>query len=217
MSGALEKPLQWNEVKEIVSEYRLEELGRSPEGLKEYHNFKASMQAKGISLTTNIFINTLHWLPVDTDPHLSTEEAVKRINYTDPRLFANPNDTCITLNDFPYWIKEPTIHLLVWVRSPMPPDPNSEIGDIDNQTKKLIEEYVQETFVKGSGIDRDDIIWWKNYTKIQSIKSIPHVHVLIKTEDKRVEEKARALVGTPGATLKYDDIGQNYTSNQVKL
>lgn len=88
----------------------------------------------------------------------------------------------------------------------MLPDPNSEIGDIDDDTKRIIEKYVCKTFVDYVGLSRDQIIWWKNYTKIQSIKAIPHVHVLVNLDDDhdgKLEKKLRSLIGTPGVLFDY--------------
>ncbi|KAG0684520.1 hypothetical protein C6P40_002696 [Pichia californica] len=204
----LKDPLTWNEIKKLVEDYDLEKLGRSQTQLISYQNFKKMMMKKNVSLTTNLMINTMHWLPPETDIHLSTEEAVDLIKYKDPRPFANPDDTFISVNKFPYYIKERTLHLLVWVKFPMLPDPNSEIGDIDDKMKQTIENYIQLNFVQKLGIKRDHLIWWKNYASIQSIKSIPHVHVLVNLEDDidgSVQKNLDTIIGTGGLTLDYLD------------
>lgn len=204
----LEKPLEWNDIKQLVDNYDLEKLGRSQTQLKSYDDFKKLMKEKNISMTTNLFINTMHWLPKDTDIHLPSTEAVKMIKCKDSRPFADPDDTFISINRFPYYIKEHTLHLLIWVKFPMEPDPNSEIGDIDNHMKQLIEKYINLTFIKKLGIKRDHIIWWKNYAKIQSIKSIPHVHVLINLEDDfdgSIEKRIINVIGTSGVMIDYSD------------
>ena len=205
---SLEKPLTWSQITHLVKTYQLERLGRSQSQLKSYHDFKEQMAQQGICLTTNLLVNTMHWLPADTDIRLPAEEAVQRVTYKDARLFAAAEDVYISINEFPYYIQERTLHLLVWVRSPMPPDPASDIGDIDSTTKETIERYVMATFVRKAGVPRDHLVWWKNYTKIQSIKAIPHVHVLINLADDvdgELERKARAMIGTAGVVLSYGE------------
>jgi hypothetical protein len=204
----LEKPFAWKEVQHIVDTYQLEKLGRSESQLQDYHDFKAKLEARNVNIATNLIIHSLHWLPNTTDERLSPQEALKLIKYEDPKPFCNPNDVFITLNDFPYYIKERTLHLLVWVKFPMLPDINSEIGDIDKETKEIIEKYVNLTFVKKLNISRDNLIWWKNYTKIQSIKSIPHIHVLVNLDDDydgQRERKVLGLLGTAGVMFSYPD------------
>lgn len=209
---SLEKPLTWSQITHLVGTYQLEKLGRSQSQLKSYHDFKKMMAEKGVSLTTNLMINTMHWLPADTDIHLSSEDALKRIKYKDARPFANPEDVYISINEFPYYIKERTIHLLVWVKSPMLPDPQSDIGDIDDAMKETIEKYVMATFVRKLGVPRDHLVWWKNYAKIQSIRTIPHIHILINLEDDvdgLLEKKVKAIIGTPGVMLDYGEMQES--------
>lgn len=205
----LEEPLQWETVKKLVDQYDLEKLGRSAEQLQKYHDFKAQMREKNIDLATHLFISTLKWLPPDADIHMPPSEAVKLIKPEDTRPFCNPHDVCITLNDFPYYIAGRTLHMLVWVKFPMDPDPASPIGDIDDSMKAIIERYIRATFVEHAGVNRDDIIWWKNYAAIQSIKTIPHVHVLVNLDNDTegvVEKNLRKLIGTPGVMLNYNEL-----------
>ncbi len=215
---SLDKPLTWEQVTHIVDTYELDKLGRSPEELSRYRTFKKSLNAQNIGITTNLLKNVLHWIPPETDIHLSDPDAVNLVKYDDARPFANPNDVKITLNDFPYFIANKTDHFVVWIKFPMPPDPNSEIGDIDEKTKGLIEKYIQLTFVQREGIKREHIIWWKNYTIIQSIKSIPHVHVLVNLDDDvdgSKESNLRKLIGTPGVMFDYAETTNS--SLQTKL
>lgn len=203
---SLQEPLSWNDVFEIVSSYNLDKLGRSKEQLAKYRAFKKSLDEQNVGITTNLLIKVLKWLPEDTDIHIPDSEAVKMVKYNDPRPFADPRDTCITVNDYPYYISNKTLHLLIWVKFPMLPDPNSEIGDIDDETKQYIEKYINLTFVNYVGLQRKNIIWWKNYTIIQSIKAIPHIHVLINLDDDHsgeIEKKVRGLIKTPGVLFDY--------------
>lgn len=205
---SLREPLTWNKVAYLIKTYELDKLGRSESQLQAYHDFKSDMASKNIDLTTNLLINTMHWLPSTTDIHMTSADSLKLITYKDPRPFANTEDVYISMNEFPYFIKEKTLHLLIWVKFPMPPDPTSEIGDIDDNTKAVIDKYIRRNFIEILGIPGDKLLWWKNYTVVQSIKTIPHIHVLVNLDgdvNKTLERKTLGLVGTSGAVLTYFD------------
>lgn len=208
---SLEKPLTWENVVNIVESYHLDRLGRSVDQLQKYHDFKNTLTLKGIDMTTNLLLNTLHWLPENTDPFISGPEAISLIHCLDPRPFCNPKDVTIILNDFPYFIKERTIHLLIWVKFPMLPDPKSDIGDISPETKGIIQKYINLTFYDHLKIPKNDLVWWKNYTLIQSIKTIPHVHVLINLDKDfsgEMEARVRGLIGQSGVMFSYPDVNR---------
>lgn len=197
------EPITWREFHHIVETYRLDALGRSPTQERVYRDFKKQLEAKRWDLVTHLLMQSLHWLPADFDPHTPSEKSVLSVKYTDPRPFANANDTKIIWNDFPYYYAEPVAHVCVWVKFPMEADPHSEIGDISAAMKATVERYVVRTFCEGLGIARSDVIWWKNYTAIQSIRALPHVHVAIRLGARNgLKEAVDALIGTPGRLLE---------------
>lgn len=209
---SLKDPLTWENVVSIVKSYNLDKLGRSVDQLQKYHDFKDKLASEGVDITTNLLINALHWLPETTDHSISGPEAVSRIHCQDPRSFCNPNDVTITVNDFPYFIKERTLHLLVWVKFPMLPDPTSVIGDISTATKAIIQKYIDLTFHDYLKVPENDLIWWKNYTIIQSIKTIPHIHVLINLDNDHngtMESSVRSLIGSSGVMFSYANLNKS--------
>lgn len=200
----LNEPLTWLQIYNLVSSYDLEKLGRSKSQTEAYKTFKTNMRNNNVDITTNLLIETLHWLPKDTLPSTSSEKAMQQVKYNNPIPFADPDDVYITINRFPYYIKEHTLHLLIWVKFPMNPDPESPIGDISSEMKKTIELYIQKTFVEFLGIRRDHIIWWKNYAALQSVKSLPHIHCLINLDDDqdgKLENKIHTIVGKSGIMI----------------
>ena len=69
-------------------------------------------------------------------------------------------------------------------------------------TKKLINRYLEKTFV-AKGISWDQIVWFKNWLSLQSVRSISHIHVILKdVDDKFVDE---LISGGSGEVLTLDD------------
>lgn len=197
-------PIKWDEFKSIVDTYQLDKLGRSAEQERVYRNFKDHLAIKGWDLVTNLLIHSLNWLPEDFDPYTPSSVAIEDIKCIDPRPFANEEDTKIIWNDFPYFYAEPVAHVCVWVKFPMEADPKSSIGDINLEMKRVIERYVVDTFCLGLKISRSDVIWWKNYTAIQSIRALPHVHVAVRLSAREgLQEAVDNLIGTPGQIFDY--------------
>ncbi|GMF07495.1 unnamed protein product [Ambrosiozyma monospora] len=160
------------------------------------------MRQNGTDSTTDLLVNHLHWAPESSIQLPSGHILDKLVHYKDARPFANKDDMIITKNMFPYYFEENMTHLCVWIKSPMPPDPDSPIGDISMHDKHLIENYINETFVKWLGVPREDILWFKNWTELQSIRPIPHIHVIIKNLSK---EQFNEVIHTPGVPLKYSN------------
>lgn len=177
-------PITWAELQFVINSNRLDDLGRSVKQTEEYENFKWMLHQKRHDMTTNLLVNSLHWLPSDFDLSTSAKESLKEVVCENPEPFKSPHDITIVYNAFPYYYAENDhiVHLCIWVKFPMDPDTKSPIGDIPKSMKEKIQRYIDLTFGK-LGIKGDDIVWWKNPTALQSIRSLPHIHVAIKTGD----------------------------------
>lgn len=93
-------------------------------------------------------------------------------------------------------------HLLVWTKVPIVPDPSSSKGDISAYTRRLINKYIYKTFVEELGISETNIIWYRNWHALQSIRELSHIHVLIKD---LTTEQLKQVKGTPGTLLTNKD------------
>ncbi|GMF05036.1 unnamed protein product [Ambrosiozyma monospora] len=194
-------PMTFNKAKEIVASGEVNKLYRSETGLAQYLKFKSELEENGIDMTTNLLVNQLFWVPKTTPLTLPADYVIDNfVHCTDARPFANKNDIIVNPNPFPYYLTDNITHLCVWIKAPMLSDPKSELGDISERDKYLIEEYIHETFVKWLGVAREDIAWFKNWAALQSVKSIPHVHVIVKDLSKEQYEK---VVNTSGVPLNY--------------
>lgn len=66
---------------------------------------------------------------------------------------------------------------MVWSKTPIPTDPGS--GDVTDESRRIIREFVDRTFVKRLG-DDERVVWFKNWVQLQSVRALEHVHVLVR-------------------------------------
>ena len=57
-----------------------------------------------------------------------------------------------------------------------------ETGDLTREARLAVENFVQETFVERIGASNatDYVLWFKNWSGLQSVPGIDHVHVLVR-------------------------------------
>lgn len=62
-----------------------------------------------------------------------------------------------------------------------------ENGDVTDESRALIEDFVTRTFVARLEHDprfadkaRDHVLWFKNWAALQSVRSLEHIHVLVR-------------------------------------
>ena len=96
--------------------------------------------------------------------------------------FQEPSDYRVLINDWPYGLTPDITHIVVWTRTLIPTDP--ETGGVTFESRRLIEQFVKTYFVDrlGSGGDRR-VMWFKNWVALQSVRTLEHIHVLVKDVD----------------------------------
>ena len=103
--------------------------------------------------------------------------------FTNPIPFAD-SDYKILRNDWPYGVAPGITHLVVWLRTPVPVKEDG--GDLTEESRALIEGFVQRTFVArlaSTGRFEDPeahVLWFKNWSALQSVRALEHVHVLVR-------------------------------------
>lgn len=102
-----------------------------------------------------------------------------------PRPFADPEDYKILRNDWPYGLGPGISHLIVWLRTPFAVQ--SAEGHLTDESRGLIERFVQNTFVARLAEDRarfphpeSHVLWFKNWVGLQSVRALEHVHILVR-------------------------------------
>lgn len=73
------------------------------------------------------------------------------------------------------------MHLVVWVKFLFEED--EVTGDLTDQARKQIDNYVNKMFV--SQVGSDNCIWFKNWASLKSIHAVEHFHVMLFNPDKK--------------------------------
>lgn len=93
---------------------------------------------------------------------------------------------CLT-NDWPYGFVPGISQFVIWLTTPIAT--NDETGEVTPKSRELIELFVERFFVrrpKESGVMAADeakeerIRWFKNWVRLQSLKAIEHIRVLVR-------------------------------------
>lgn len=147
-----------------------------------------------------IIKNRLQWVSastgkIDTTPR-TTEE-----------VFTDEQDAKIITNDFPYNFSDDITHLVAWTKLDIKSDPQSEIGDLTDRTRAVIDRYVVKTFVEWLGINRENVVWFRNFPALQSVLELSHIHILIRGLEKG---KLEEVLGSPGKVLTKEDLEEIY-------
>jgi len=96
--------------------------------------------------------------------------------------FANTSDYKVLTNDWPYGLTPDITHIVVWSKTPIPTD--EKTGDVTDESRRIIREFVSKTFVKKLNGDEGRVMWFKNWVALQSVRALEHVHVLVKDASK---------------------------------
>lgn len=99
--------------------------------------------------------------------------------YSSAVPFADRADYAVLLNDWPYGFADGIRHLLVWTKSPIAVD--DQRGDVTSESREQIEDFIREYFVEPLGESgKDQVLWFKNWVSLQSVRGVDHVHVLVR-------------------------------------
>lgn len=140
----------------------------------------------------------MKWAKLDSNHQIVEQYTTARSS----KLLGDPEDIRIVENKFPYYFEPDVSHLLVWTKLAIESDPSSDKGDISTYTKHLIDKYICKTFVDALGIPRENILWFRNWHGLQSIRELSHIHVLIKG---LTPEQKTQLICSPGVPLTEED------------
>ncbi|KAL1847199.1 hypothetical protein Plec18167_002042 [Paecilomyces lecythidis] len=210
-------PHDWENLKELITRNALDELKRKPSDLRRYMAWSSETKAAYGSITNYICQERLRWhepeqlatpteegtpkkngdvpttpKPTTTGSATATADSKPVIPYRNPVPFADPEDYRVLRNDWPYGLAPGITHLVVWLKTPVAVKP--EDGDVTDESRARIEEFVQRTFVDrlkraGFANPKENVMWFKNPVALQSVRALEHVHVLVKdVPDEIIEE-----------------------------
>ncbi|KAK9462788.1 uncharacterized protein V1516DRAFT_671123 [Lipomyces oligophaga] len=156
----------WSRLVEIIGQNQLQLLGRLPSDLRKYLVWKSKIIKQYGSVVNFMFQDRLHWGP-------EKELAVpKGIN-----LFEYRSDYKILMNDFPYGFEDGIIHIVVWTKIMIPK--LADAADLTEIAREQLQRFVECTFQDPLEMLPKDILWFKNWAALMSIREIDHFHVLL--------------------------------------
>lgn len=172
-------PHSWDNLGYLISSGQLDELKRWPSQLKAYLAWSAHVKETFGSATTYLLTQRLFWEPID-DPSGAMAFEVRNVV-----PFADPEDFTILRNDWPYGHAQGIQHICVWLRQRLPVDKEGALSD---EGRKMVEEFVDKEFRSKAGeAERGSkVLWFKNSTNLQSVRSLEHLHVLVRNVDDEV-------------------------------
>lgn len=95
--------------------------------------------------------------------------------------FANAEDYRILKNDWPYGVTSNITHLVVWLKTRIPTQESD--GDLTPESRRILQDFVRRTFeerLAKDGDSEDRVLWFKNWSKLQSVRGLEHIHVLVR-------------------------------------
>lgn len=102
----------------------------------------------------------------------------ERLQWDDTRPSGNPpfadsDDYRILYNDWPYGLEADIKHLVVWTKFPLEED--RETGDLRQGARDEVHAFVTRTFCGAGGVDREQLVWFKNWRSLKSIHALGKV------------------------------------------
>ncbi|KAK6440635.1 hypothetical protein LTR95_003142 [Oleoguttula sp. CCFEE 5521] len=181
----------WDDLRQIVADNDLEALKRFPSDLHRYLRWSHDTKRQYGSINNFVMKERLQWTL--KDPSLPVSRT--SFTYHSATPFADERDFVVLANDWPYGIEQGIKHLVVWTRTPI--DVDDDQGDLTPESRDIVEKFVDQYFVQSLAKHRGakpeevkhEIMWFKNWVRLQSIPGIDHVHVMVKAAPPDLLEK----------------------------
>jgi hypothetical protein len=152
----------------LLGENNLSVLKRKPSDLRKYMKWTTETKAKYGSMTQYLLV---HRLPKAWGaPPFTPKSAVP---------FEEPSDYRVLVNDWPYGLTSDISHIVVWSRTLIATDPDT--GDMTPENRQTVAAFVKSYFADRLGPDgQDRVLWFKNWVALQSVRSLEHIHVMVR-------------------------------------
>ena len=161
-------------------------LDRYPSDLFRYKLWTEQIKAEYGSIINFVLEERLQWEPL---PSSSTSEG-PQFACRSPVPFANAEDYKILMNDWPYGIPPNISHLVVWLKTRIPTQPSD--GDLTPESRQILQNFVRRTFeerLAKDGDSEDRVLWFKNWSGLQSVRGLEHIHVLVRDVPQSILDK----------------------------
>ncbi|KAI4115620.1 MAG: hypothetical protein LQ345_003814 [Seirophora villosa] len=164
-------PHSWSHLQRIITTNDLSSLLRRPSSLRRYLAWTAATNAQYGSITAYICQVRLRWTPLPSPSGPEFETAT-------PVPFADARDYKILRNDWPYGVEKGIAHLIVWLKHRLDVQDNDK-GDLTEEARAQVQAFVDRVFAQRLAGEGERVIWFRNWTGLQSVQGIEHVHVLV--------------------------------------
>lgn len=161
----------------LTAEHDLSILKRWPSDLRRYIKWSNETKAAYGSVPNFVMRERLKWDPLPS----STVTTGPKFEVRNPIPFADKADYRILANDWPYGLAPGIRHLIVWLKTRLDSEPTK--GDMTPKSRQQVEEFIHSKFVeriKDLPGDQEKVMWFKNWTALQSVPGMEHVHVLVR-------------------------------------
>ncbi len=181
------EPHTWSSLRDLIASNDLASLRRHPSDLRRYIRWTAATKAAYGSITAYICQERLHWEPLPPKNHNTNTNNENNDDDDGPHFplsnpthpLTSPHDFKILPNDWPYAFEPGITHLVVWLKHRLPVQQGAEEeGDLTPQARALVDAFVEERFRRKVGKER--VMWFRNWTGLQSVRGLEHVHVLVR-------------------------------------
>ncbi|KAL6716788.1 hypothetical protein ACLMJK_004700 [Lecanora helva] len=181
------QPQGWEDLKVIIAANNLSILKRKPSDLFRYIQWTNQTKAAYGSITNFVLKQRLFWEPcagldAESGPTFACRSSTP---------FVDGDDYKILLNDWPYGLSPNITHLIVWSKVRLAEQKPE--GYLTSESNMLVTDFVKRTFInklaaEGVSDAEDKVLWFRNWTGLQSVKGLEHVHVLVRDAPKGVLE-----------------------------
>lgn len=179
LSDAEFTPHSWVNLHHLISTNQLDELKRWPSSLRAYLAWTAHVKEKYGSVMVYLLQQRLFWDPIED------ETGALRFDVRSTTPFMECEDYKILRNDWSYAFDSGIRHIVVWLKQRLPVDAE---GALNEEGRRLVNDFVDKKFRRKAGEETEGskIIWFKNTTNLQSVRSIEHLHVLVRDVNEEV-------------------------------
>lgn len=151
MPTILDKPLSWNNIKDLIEMNNFEKFGRKNSVNQAYQEDKIRVNKIYASTRDMILINHLNFTPVSTKNNMISVSIIQE----------KKCDKLLCLNTFPYYVEKDISHKVLW-----------SLEELNND--KIIK-YLNKTLDKNI-----EYVFFRNPPHLRSIPDIFHIHIFCK-------------------------------------
>jgi hypothetical protein len=161
---------------------------RYPSQLRRYLSWSSEIKVTHGSIPNFVCEERLHWRPSRIRP----DDMSSGLKPRNPTPFADPADYKILRNDWPYATPPDVAHLVVWLKTPLAVSkPESHLLP---EGQAQIELFVNRTFTEPLKTIyekdySDRVLWFKNWSALQSVRSLEHFHCFVRGAGEQLLEE----------------------------